>query len=112
MPRFALTVRLNTSWNTLNTSVVGHHVLHEEIVNGVTGRHQVFLLHGGPDIVDHAECGLVGELGLHVPAGILVPRVDHGQLVPGPQAGLGIGRSDELGQLHDVGLRSPVYAAG
>lgn len=77
-------------------------MIHEEVVDLVTGGAEVFDLQFGADVVGNNEVHLVLEGVADFLPGILVPGIDHGQLVAGTETGTGIGRADQLRHLHHV----------
>ena len=91
---------------------LGHHVLQKEVVDDLPRRPQVLPFEHRAKVLGQGQGGLGAEHLLDLLPGILVAGVDHRQPEAGPEAGSGIGRSDEFGQLHHVAHRAPVRAAG
>ena len=86
-------------------------MFHEQFLNLLPGGKQILPLEGGPQILGYIEFGTLIEGFADLSAGILVARINHRKAVGLPQARPGIGRGDELRQLHDVGHRAAVRAS-
>jgi hypothetical protein len=91
---------------------LGHHVLHEHVVDGVAGRRQVLGLERRPQVVDELQRDPALEDGPHVAAHRAVAGVDHRQIEAGAQPRPGLGRAQELGDRDDVLAGAAVGAAG
>ena len=98
----------------LNQPVVpggmGHDVFQKQVVDLVPGRSQVLPLQNRTQVGNDGKLHRIVEGLLHQRRRIPVPREDHRHPVLGAETGLGTGRRDEFGHLHDV-PRGPAVGA-